>query len=127
MIRYERHIWNFRNEVQSVVSAEAKEIRDERKRREKIRTVLERGVAGLRTKDQYMILDVDFDTLVDLPAEEQDAWLGQVEAARKRFLAIEQKAMKRMKTTFESYMEVTHTGSNGDQQVTENQHTELTA
>ena len=124
MIRYERHIWNFRNEVQSVVSAEAKEIRDERKRREKIRTVLERGVAGLRTKDQYMILDVDFDTLVDLPAEEQDAWLGQVEAARKRFLAIEQKAMKRMRTTFELYMGVIHTGSNGDQQVTENQHTE---
>ena len=62
------------------------------------------GVAGLRERDHYMIEGVSEDTLLDLPAEEQTAWLRQVEAARKRFLEVERKFIKRMRRSFESYV-----------------------
>lgn len=85
LIRFEWEIWKFRNEIQAIVSAEKKEIRDERKRRLQIEKELERGVAGLRPRGHYMVTNVNGDGLIDLPADEQEAWLGQIDAARKRY------------------------------------------
>lgn len=96
------------------MAAEEKEERDEKKRIENIKKEFHYGVAGLRERDHYMIEGVSEETLLDLPAEEQTAWLGQVEAARKRFLEVERKSIKKMRRSFESYVRLKNNTEDDD-------------